>query len=143
MTKKYTVPIEIFEMQDGGCHLFVEALFSDKEKGWVIIDTGANRSVFDKILLQEHITLKAIIKDDISAGINATIEESQEAIIHQIQLNKFQIADFKTVVISLEYLNKMYGKITNKKVWGLIGGDFLMKYNGIIDYSSEQLMLEK
>ena len=106
----YNIPIDIFNTQDDGCHLFIEATFSDKENGWLIIDTGANRTVFDKSLVEKHIDLMDEIKEEISAGINASIENSQEASLHRIRIGDFEIKNYKTVVISLEYLNNIYNK---------------------------------
>lgn len=138
----YSIPLDIFNTQDGGCHLFVEATFSDQEKGWLIIDTGANRTVFDKSLLDEYIDLKGEIKEEISAGINATIENIQEAILHKIKIGDFEIENYKTVVISLEYLNNIYSTLTKRQIWGLIGGDFLLKYRCTIDYKNKSLLIE-
>lgn len=139
----YNIPIDIFDTQDDGCHLFIEATFSDQEKGWLIIDTGANRTVFDKSLLEKYIDLKDEIKEEISAGINASIENSREAILYKINMGDFEIKNYKTVVISLEYLNNVYSKMAKRQIWGLIGGDFLLKYQASINYKTKILSLEK
>ncbi len=133
----HEIPIEIFDTPDSGCHLFIEAHFSEYEKGWLIIDTGANRTVFDKKLVSNFVELKDIINEEISAGINASIENSQDAILNRFQLGKFVVTGFKTVVISLEYLNSMYNQIAERKIWGLIGGDFLKEFNCIISYKGQ------
>lgn len=138
----YEIPVKIIETNDGGCHILVKAQFDKQLKGWLLIDTGANKTVFDKNLLKEHSRITGDMKNELSTGINASIEGSKKAILGKIQIGKLKIVNYETILINLGYLNNIYKEITNKAIYGLIGGDFLLKYQAIINYKKQLLKLK-
>ncbi len=140
---EYNIPIEIFSTADSGCHLFIKANFSNKENGLLIIDTGANKTVFDKNLLANYTQSKEKINEEISSGINASIENSYRAKLDSIKIGGFELVNYEIILISLKHLNNIYEKIAKKKIWGLLGGDFLLHYEANINYKTKILTLEK
>jgi len=139
----HKIPIEILDTYDGGCHLMLEACFSNNLEGTLIIDTGANKTVFDSMLLKDCVENVTAIKDDISAGINSNIENSKRARLKNLRICEFEINNYETTLIDLSYLNDMYQKIAKRKIYGLLGGDFLKKYRAIINYKSKKIELIK
>ncbi|NOZ45654.1 MAG: hypothetical protein GXO79_02620 [Chlorobi bacterium] len=140
---KINIPIVIEEIESDGCHLLVEAAFAEPKKGWLIIDTGANKSVFAKNIFEKNVELLDETEEDISAGINASIENSIKVIIPVFKLGELVLTNFETILIDLNYLNSVYSKISDKKIIGLIGGDFLKNYDAVIHYKNKLLILNK
>lgn len=135
------IPIEIVEIEGNGCHLFVECQINKIISCQLIIDTGASKTVFDYNLmssLSEKIEKEEEIK---SAGVGGEITLNEFANISNFKIGDFEIKNFETVLIDLSNVNDIYEPIINKKIWGLIGGDFLLKYKSKIDYKTKILTI--
>lgn len=135
------IPIEIVEVEGDGSHLFVEAIINETQQCNLILDTGASKTVFDYGLMQnlsEDIESDTKIK---SAGVGGDISLSEFANVPKLSIGEFEATNFETVLIDLSHINQIYEPIINKKIWGLIGGDFLLKYKANIDYRKKELTL--
>lgn len=141
--QKFTLPIEIFHMDDNGCHLFVKANINRKKNCWLIIDTGASKTVFAKDLFKDSIEIVESENKIKSSGINSENIESNFCIIKKLSLNEFIIKDYSSILMDLSHINQLYKALLNRKIWGLIGGDFLLKYYAKIDYKSRKIILFK
>jgi hypothetical protein len=139
---KNVIPLKIIKMDDHGCHLFINVKFNSKIKGKVIVDTGASKTVFDINLLKDIV--KDIHKPEElkSAGIDANMLESKMGTINILKIGKLKLKKFRVVLLNMDNINNLYEKIHNIKIWGLIGGDFLLKYNAIIDYKNKELIIK-
>jgi len=141
MSAKYKIPIKILELDKKSFHLLIEAKINKSQVN-LILDTGASRSVFDK-------SLPGVIFPDKkgeeihSAGIMAGNIDSQHAVIKTFKLGKLKLHNFKAVLIDLEEINKLYSKVTGKKIHGLLGSDFLFEMNAVINYGKATLILNK
>jgi len=138
---KSIIPIKILKFDDGGCHMFVNVTFNSKIKGKLIIDTGATKTVFDINLLNEIITDIYIPEELKSAGIEANMIESKVGKINKFKIGKLLIKDYNVVLINMQNINQLYENISNLKIWGLLGGDFLSEYNAKIDYKKKLLTI--
>lgn len=136
------LPIEILELEEDSYHLFIKAEFQNKT-GELVIDTGASKTVFDRNFIIDDILEFQTRENEItSSGINNEIEDIEFVTINQIKLNDFVIKNFKTAIMDLSHINSIYKKFGNKFIAGLIGSDFLFKYNALISYKDSQLILE-
>lgn len=140
MTSK--IPIEIVEMEGQSYHLFIKGLINNIQECELIIDTGASKTVFDKTLLHSFAEKITTHEEMHSAAVNAGTIETQMALINNFNIGTVEIKDFSTVLIDLSHVNLLYEKLLNKKIWGLIGSDFLLSHNAIIDYSKKELTLK-
>ncbi len=136
------IPIEIVELEGDGYHLFIECTFNSKEKGNLIIDTGASKTVFDKNFLLDFSTDIDFDVDIKSAGIDANPIENSTGIIKKISLGELDLNNFMSVFIDLSQINEIYKEIIDKKIWGLLGSDLLKKFDGVIDYKNKTLTLK-
>ena len=84
---EHIVDIKIIELEPNSYHLIVEAEFSNYLKGFLIIDTGASRSVFDYNFLNSQIRNENVVKSEDSMGINAAIEDMRVGILPLIKIN--------------------------------------------------------
>jgi len=66
-----------------------------------------------------------------------------QAVADSFKLGKLKLKDFPVVLIDLEAINNLYRKVTGKEVHGLLGSDFLLEMNAVIDYSKASLILKK
>jgi len=133
-----TIPMQLLELDDQGIHLIISAEISNKKVN-LIIDTGASKTVFDENLLQDYcnfIDYKNIIE---SKGINSEFLETKKAEIKKIKFGDIEFNNFETVLLDLSNINQIYSEFTDITIFGLIGGDFLINHNAIIDYSNKTL----
>jgi len=144
MATKYKIPLIIIELDDKSFHLMVEAKLNSIPVN-VIIDTGASRTVFNKTLLSKKLRVKELKNPEEihSAGIMTSNIESVQAVADSFKLGKLKLKDFPVVLIDLEAINNLYRKVTGKEVHGLLGSDFLLEMNAVIDYSKASLILKK
>jgi hypothetical protein len=141
MSANYKIPIKIIELDKKSFHLLIEAKINKLPVN-LILDTGASRSVFDKSLPAVIIPSKA--NEDIrSAGISAENIDSQHAVIKSFKLGKLKLKNFQAILIDLEEINKLYRKVTGKQIHGLLGSDFLLEMNAVINYGKSYLVLKR
>jgi len=62
--------------------------------------------------------------------------------INSIWLGEFNFPNFEALSMSLQHINTIYSKFVDKPIIGLLGGDFLMKYNAEILYKKKLLKLQ-
>jgi hypothetical protein len=144
MQKSYKIPINIIELDDDSYHLLINVFINDLPVN-VIIDTGASRTVFDSSLLGDKLQISPgkALEEIHSAGIMAGNIESVSAVAKSFKLGKLELPDFPVVLIDLDAINQLYKKVTGKEVHGLLGSDFLLEMNAVIDYGKACLILKK
>jgi len=138
---KTTIPIEIIELEDESYHLMIEATFNKTEKGHLIIDTGASKTVLDSQFSNPFISEFEEIEENQSSGINAMITDAQIGIMPYISLNELELSNYKCLLLDLSHINELYKKYSDRYITGLIGSDFLLKYHAVIDYKKKTLTL--
>jgi len=136
------LPIEIFQIDKQGYHIFVEAEINDENVS-LIIDTGASSSVFDMNLLQTKLKAMKAPKgaEFMSSGISDAKIDTHFAEIETLKIADFVLYNYKTVLLDLSHINNLYSNFGNRTIWGLIGGDFLKKYKAVINYQNKTLTL--
>ncbi len=149
---KTKIPIEIVKLDDnGGCHLFMKVKFNEETSKEVVIDTGASVSCFDGLILEKFISKIDEIdkKDDLQpTGITDTKLNVKKAILEKICFGSLNLENYPIVLLDLTHINNMYEMYFSEKkqkklqICGLIGSDFLRKFNAIIDYKNQFLTLE-
>ena len=141
MISKTVIPIEIVKLGDeNSYHLFVSGLINDIHCE-LLIDTGASQTIFDSNLKPEIPAAEIQGAEIQSAGINAGELNCNIGCIKNFQLGEMKLENWTVVMIDLTHVNNLYKKITDKRVAGLIGSDFLLKYKAIIDYKKMELVL--
>lgn len=122
-----------------GYHLFVKAYLGEQEIE-LVVDTGASKSVFDPTLLQDHIELDE--KNDAiqSMSVNSELEIGFGH-IRSFRIGEIEKKNLSVGFTSLAAVNQMYETVIGKKIWGLLGSDFMMAHNAIIDYEKSQMSL--
>ena len=139
---KVKVPIELITLEDASYHIMVEAVFNKKYQGNLIIDTGASKSVIDFGFAQPIAHSIEALEEQNSSGINSLIHEAHVGTIKKFSIGKLEIKDYQTVLLDLTHINSMYAQYSDKTIAGLLGSDFLVDYNAVIDYGKNVLILK-
>jgi hypothetical protein len=129
------IKIKIVEIEEDGCHLLVKATFNNKKNGYLILDTGASKTVFDIESLTPLVDMIPFDEEKIkSSGISEGFLQSKVGILPHLQIGNLILIDETIVMLDLSHINKLYEQFSKKKIWGLIGGDFYKKFQAEINY---------
>jgi hypothetical protein len=136
-----TVPLQLINLQDDGFHLLVEIVVFG-EKLFAVVDTGASRSVFDKGLMEKHITELSFSEETQAATIFSS-STTFEGIIPKLKVGKLILKNYKTVGLDLQSVTDTYQQLGHPAIAGIIGGDILMKFHTRIDYQKRVMRFYK
>lgn len=137
-----SIPIIPLKVEQGGLHLLIKSRFNSTAKGYVIIDTGASISAFDKKYCQQFSEELFNIKEIQSSGITSESLNAIPVTINKLFLSKYAFKINQAVLIDLSHINNLYKQFTNKFIIGIIGGNFLDEHNAVINYKSKTLNLK-
>jgi len=135
------IPIELIELEDSSYHLMIQAVFNSNISGNLIIDTGASKTVFDFGFVHSFINDLEAIEDQHSSGINAMITEAHTGVIPVLSIQKLVLENYPCILLDLSHINQLYQQYSDKHIAGLIGSDFLVAHEAVIDYSQKKLTL--
>ena len=137
------IPIEIIELETQSFHLLIKCTLNSEQDGDMVIDTGASKTVFDRnfVLNYQH---KEKDKDELqSCGLGGDDIESDLVEIESLSFGDFKSEILNVVLIDLNQINKMYEKHCQRQICGLLGSDFLLRHQAIIDYQKSVLILNR
>ncbi|NOU61144.1 retropepsin-like aspartic protease [Marinifilum caeruleilacunae] len=137
------IPIEIVELEDNSFHLLIECDINSGQKGEMVIDTGASKTVLDKNFVDDYQKAEQEESEIKSRGLGEGSIDTEMAKIDSFQIGDLFINDFSCALIDLSGINEMYRQYCNREICGLLGSDFLLQHNGIIDYRRRILQLSK
>lgn len=140
--KSISIPLKLINLQDDGFHLLVEVIVF-KEKYFAVLDTGASRSVFDKSLIEQHLSETLNVSDEISASTLFTTTTTIQATIPEVKIGSLKIKNYETVAFDLQSVSETYQQFGHPAIMCIIGGDILMKYKAVINYDKLVLKLYK
>jgi len=140
--KTISIPLKLINLQDDGFHLLVEVIVL-KQKHYAVLDTGASRSVFDKSLIEEHLSETLKVSEEINAATLFTTTTTIQATIPELKIGKLKILGYETVAFDLQSVSETYQQFGHPPIISIIGGDILMKYKAKIDYDKLALTLYK
>ena len=134
-----TVPVEIVRLEDNSYHLIVKVEI-DGLRGEMIIDTGASVTVIDQKLFPGKEEDETTVKMQ-SGSVTGQIDN-----VHLIKAKEFKIGgrkirNMQLASIDLKYVNDMYDKHLQRKIIGLLGCDFCVKYKVVINYRTKEISL--
>ena len=138
---KIKIPLLIIKLEEENYHILVSSVLPDGEKGLWAVDTGASKTVFDKALAQKY---SIVEKEDENqtAGIGESPVQVTTGILKNFSVGRFKTGEIEVALIDLSHINSLYLKAVSLQICGLIGSDFLMKNNAVIDYKRRVLILQ-
>jgi hypothetical protein len=139
LTMRISIPLHVIDLHDDGFHLLAEVKIG-KKPFWVVVDTGASKTVFDQLMLlqaDDEIAVQATEK--FSAGLGTTSMQSYTAVIPHLKIGKLKLPDFEVAVLDLSTINHAYAQLNHPQILGVLGGDILMRYQAVIHYGKQRL----
>jgi hypothetical protein len=127
------IKLEKISLSDGGVHLIVKA-FIDEKPIRMVLDTGASHSVLDVNWAKENLPDNEIkLVEDPAYGIGSSVE------VHKADVSSFTIGKLKlenrlVALIDFDPINAVYKREGLDKVQGILGGDIMAEFGGVIDY---------
>jgi len=134
--KYFSISINILKSQHLVCSIKL-----NKKKGLFIIDTGASNSCIDK----EKINFFKLIKNDSEIEVSSAGKEKLK--VTPTKKSVFNFKNNKSLELSLMLLdmNSINSSLLDQNgqtVDGILGADFLLKSNSIIDYKTKKIFLK-
>ncbi len=139
-----TVPLTLLNLQDDGFHLLLEVIvFGHPFKA--VLDTGASKTVFDKATVESHLHKDMALRhtDMVSTGLGTTSMQSFILSVPDLQIGDFHLKNHEVAVLDLSTINFAYEQLDIDPVIGVIGGDILTRFGGVIDYRKNTLKLRQ
>jgi hypothetical protein len=136
-----TVPLLLVNLQDDGFHLLVEIVVFG-EKLFAVVDTGASRSVFDKSLMEKHVSELSESEETQAATIFSS-STTLQGIIPKLKIGNLILRHYETVGLDLQSVTDTYMQLGHPAISGIIGGDILVKFNAKIDYQKKVMRFYK
>jgi hypothetical protein len=140
--KTFKIPLQIINLQGDGFHPLINVSVFGRPF-ILVLDTGASRTAFDQasILIADESTI-VTTSDSLSTGLGTNTMESATATITDLKIGKLPVEEFEVAVLDLSTINIAYRQLGHPEVLGVLGGDILMKYNAVIDYGKQVLVLK-
>lgn len=138
---KYTSNLQLIELEDDNFHMIVPAVFNGGETGYWIVDTGASKSVFDLNLKDLYEPAGEETDQIHTAGIGEKPIHTSIGVLQSFFLGKFLVENLRVALLDLSHINQFYTQAASMNICGLLGGDFLRKYNAVVDYRKKTMRL--
>lgn len=140
-TGTVAVPMEIVELETGSFHVLVPVVL-DGRAGEMIVDTGASVTVADAGLFPAERRKEGNVHLQ-SGSVTGEIAE-----VHTVEVERFRIGELtlekcELAVIDLGYVNEMYAKHLKRRIIGLLGSDFCIGHEAVIDYPNRKMILSE
>ncbi len=140
---KIKIPLQLIELEEENYHLFTECTFDNGENGFWAIDTGASKTIFNRLLTDLYLCDDESDEKNIhSSGIGETLFETILGTVIPFSMGSYRIEKLQVALIDLSHINRLYHQTTSINICGLIGGDFLFRHKAVIDYKKKLLILE-
>lgn len=140
----HIIPLRILELEHEGYHVLVQVKLLETYHT-MVVDTGASKTVFDKsMLIQIGVAESAFLTSDmLSTGLGTNAMKSET-----FKLVDFSIADWTCkplnfAVLDLSAINYAYNQMNIPPIIGVLGGDILLNYGGVINYKKRTLTLNR
>jgi len=133
------------KIETDGFHLIIKVKVNGKS-ATLLVDTGASQTVFDisrikKLLKIDDENFKLDLSPHLSTGLGTNTMESHIVVIKKFQVGSLQLKNYNSVALPMEYVNQSYEMLGFKGIDGVLGSDFLLKYNAIIYYKKKLLKI--
>ena len=137
------IPFQLIKIEDSGFHLLIEVKINCK-KAYLLIDTGASKTVFDLSRIATYLGNTAFTDNEIlSAGLGTNTLESKSVILKSLLIGEFEITNYLAIAIDMQHVSDSYQKLGLQVFDGVLGSDILHKFRACIDYKTKTLKLIK
>lgn len=139
--KSYSVKIKILELEPDGYHVITK-IKTEKKVLRFIVDTGATHTCMDQanfISLQPEEPV--LEHDGDSVGIAGSGFKTAITMLRHFKMGKMLIPEQRVVLLDMSHVNQVYKMLKKPEIDGILGCDFLVKYNAVIDFNAKEMKL--
>ena len=142
-SKLYHIKFKLVTLEPDNYHLVAKARINGCPLK-VIIDTGASHSCFDLEFVRRVLPEMSMADNDgLNVGVGTSDFESKLSTIQNLRLGRFLLKQYDVVLLDMSNINQAYEMMHKPLIHGIIGSDFLKKYQAVIDYGSKVLTLQR
>ena len=138
---KYKINLDIIELEKRNYHVFIELKIGEKMCR-LLLDTGASKTVFDTervLRFVKESNIKA--NESKSVGLGVSEMETRTTVLKKLQMRKLFIKKMEVAVLPISHVNTTYQALNIPEIDGVLGSDFLMKHEAVIDYGKGVLRM--
>ncbi len=136
-----TIPFHLVELEDENYHIIIDSELGNGIPGNWVVDTGASKTVFD-VNQSEQFNFIEIDNTEVqSAGIGEGSIDTKVGKLPYLKIGDIVLENFTAAIIDMQYINKIYSKFSDFVLVGLIGSDFLVKHDAVINFKKKEIKL--
>jgi hypothetical protein len=140
--RKHELNLKLIELEEGNFHIILSGTINNIHECHWIIDTGASKSVFDVTQIDMYKPIDNPEQEIRSAGIGEGHIETSMGLLERLSFGEVTETDFYVALINFTHINQLYSQFTDSDVHGLLGSDFLLAHQAVIDYRKLTLTLK-
>ena len=141
MRRTFHIPLSIVELEPDNYHLICRGKVNGHPLR-LIIDTGASHSCFDtQFITSIQQDAEMTENDGLSVSIGSDDFTSHITVLKQFKLGQFELKDYQVVLLDLIHVNQAYLTLKLPTIQGIIGSDFLHRYEAVINYQTLTLTI--
>ena len=137
---KKNIPFEIKETEDGSFHPIIQAEI-DGRTIFLILDTGASRTVIDKTLVTSYTAITDNNQEAFAAGINAQKMEVEQVVLPCLKFGDILFSNLAVFSTDLKPVSDLFEEMAQTPIDGLLGCDFLNTNSAIINFNEKVITL--
>lgn len=140
----YKAKLHIVELESGDFHTIVNGSIAG-HKARFVLDTGASRSCVDKDYAQAILPdLYSEKHDGVTAGIGGDDFDVRIADLPDFKLGRFHLTHYvRVALLDFSYINQAYHTLHKAPIQMILGNDFFVEHQAVIDYKQGYLFFEK
>ncbi|MEW5846775.1 MAG: retropepsin-like aspartic protease [Bacteroidota bacterium] len=134
-----SIKFRVIDFAADGYHWLVDCNING-QKYWLVIDTGATRSVFDHSALGDvEVTNHP---QGLVIGFGSQTDSISTATLKEIEIGGIAYFNFDVAVANLSNLIELYADMASVKLVGILGCDFLMRNTSSINIQQRRIYLK-
>lgn len=131
----YRTKLEIVELEENDYHTLINGSVCGHPIR-IVIDTGASRSCMDVEFANQVLPqLQTEHHDGVSAGIGGNDFEVQTTDVPNLKIGRYLMETYHDIaLINFTYINEAYRKLNKEPIQMILGNDFFIEHQAIINY---------
>ena len=140
----YKSPLKILQLEEGDYHTLLNGSVAGV-KIRIVLDTGASHSCIDKQFVSELFPDREMEKNEgVNAGIGGTGFEVLVTDLPDFKIGHYHLKTMQNIaVIDFSHINAAYRALHLKPVQMILGNDFCIHHNAVIDYHQNLFLFQK
>lgn len=134
-----SIRFRVIDFDEDGYHWLVECSVNNADY-WLVVDTGATRTVIDQSVLGE-IEVKSH-PQGLVIGFGSQTNSIDTATLSSVWIGGIEFTNLEVAVADLSNLIELYSQMANVKLAGILGCDFLMRNATSINIHRKRIYLK-